>query len=427
MKKSILIGVLAALMLFAFTACENNATTGVEQLVVTKIEVTSEAPSLFAGEAYDEEGLTVVATRLDGTTFEVPESDYTFTKAAKVEAKDGELTTVGSVSYDGYTYGNKVKAANVEAYVYTIDKLVAEGSVATYYFIYDSAATVTSDYNASAYTVTAQALDDDDNVIYSRALNYLATEDASWTADTDSEYKVTATAPAKDEAGSGKVKFELNGALATDNASAEAAEVNALYQLDDVESVSIALKDAETEFIVGDTIASKYDMVDGTSLFTVTLNYVSGYTADSAAFTLAFTNASDVAQTTVPAGSMTVTATDTVSKLKASLTVNTTDNYIKSFTATYAADATVKGGEKLLKDLVTIMPSWAGTATPSTFEATFTVSDNDGTMPETVADGKTWAFTVTLTNAESKAEPAVLVVTAGEKTTTVEEAEAAKD
>ena len=419
MKKSILIGVLAALMLFAFTACENNATTGVEQLVVTKIEVTSEAPSLFAGEAYDEEGLTVVATRLDGTTFEVPESDYTFTKAAKVEAKDGELTTVGSVSYDGYTYGNKVKAANVEAYVYTIDKLVAEGSVATYYFIYDSAATVTSDYNASAYTVTAQALDDDDNVIYSRALNYVATEDASWTADTDSEYKATATVTTTGAAAQGTVKFELNGDLATSNASAEAAEVNALYQLDVAQSVSVAVKD-DVEFIAGNTITAD----DEKANFTVTRSYISGYSEEieSDDFSLAF-DVSGSALTTYPEAGSSVTVTATVEELKGTTTVSTIANYIKSFTAEYKGSAavTVKPGEKLVDEFITINPSWAGTVKPEDFEATYTISDN-ATMPATVAENGSWVFTVTLTNAESKADPAYMTVNAGATTTPAPEA-----
>ena len=414
MKRTILIGVLAALMLFAFTACENNTTTGVEQLIVTKIEVTSEAPSLFSGEDFDDSALTVVATRLDGTTFDVPASDYEFT-AVTATAKEAELTKVGTVKYTGFSYDGAEPTADVEAYVYTPDKVVVEGDVASYY--YTTANAATSAYDAKAYTVKLQALDTDNTtVIYERELNYVADEDSSWTATADSEYSVTVKTPAQvasaNVAGKGEITF--TSAIGSNLTASKTA----LFQLDVAQGITVAVKD-DVEFIAGDTI----DKTAEEANFTVTRNYLSGYTedVDAADFALKFTvSGSDL--TTYPAAGSSVTVTATVGDFEAETTIGTIANYIKSFTAEYTDEKTVKPGEKLVDEYVEITPVWAcDEAKPADFEPTYTIS-NDATMPSTVAESGSWVFTVTLTNAESKADPAYMTVNAGATTSPAPEA-----
>ncbi len=417
MKRTILIGVLAALMLFAFTACENNTTTGVEQLIVTKIEVTSEAPSLFDGEDFDDSALTVVATRLDGTTFDVPASDYEFT-AVTATAKEAELTKVGTVKYTGFSYDGAEPTADVEAYVYTPDKVVVEGDVASYY--YTTANAATSAYDAKAYKVKLQALDTDNTtVIYERELNYVADEDSSWTATADSEYSVTVKTPAQvasaNVAGSGTVEFK--SAIGSNLTASKTA----LFQLDVAQGITVAVKD-DVEFIAGDTI----DKTAEEANFTVTRNYLSGYTedVDASDFTLEFT-VSGSGLSTYPAAGSSVTVKAKVGDFEAETTISTIANYIESFTAKYGTSPSyaevVKPGDALVDEYVEITPVWAGTTKPADFKPTYTISDN-ATMPSTVAESGSWVFTVTLTNAESKADPAYMTVNAGATTTAAPEA-----
>ena len=155
----------------------------------------------------------------------------------------------------------------------------------------------------------------------------------------------------------------------------------------------------------------------------VKAEYVSGYSEKlTSGFSVTFDSSSLTNDNLPSATGAAATASATISgqTVKANpITVYTSANYITGYTASYQAQATVKPGEKVQKDLVTITPVWK-VENKSTFTPSFTVSDSDGTMPQ-IASGSTYVFTVVLTNPEAAdAEPgyALLTVTAGDTTTT---------
>ena len=431
MKKTILVGLIASMMLFAFVACDNSSNVGLGNSVVTKIEVTSEAPSIFVGDTVAKSSLTVVGTYLDGSTFTVPESDYTFTQNAAASLTDvnsGELTAIGTVTYTGFNYSGQPLSADVEGYVYSVDKLVVEGpdTPESYYFIYDSTATFTSEYNPANYTVTAQALDDEDNVLFSRELTYVADEDATATfaADSTSEYKVTPAKTASNAIpGEGTLKFERNSKFANVGGSntASAVEEPIACQLDTVARITVSVKD-DAEFIAGAALST----VTGTptTYFTAKSIYQSGYEADLATFSIAF-DAAISATNELPVAGSTVTVTATSGTLTATTPITTIANYITGFTASYKSGATVKPGESIVRDNVTISGiTWENSTVgaPSGFTPAFTLSRND--MPSTVATNGSWTYVVTLTNAEAAKEApyAYMTVNAGTTTTPADEA-----
>ena len=201
--KKVFIGVLAALMLFAFTACQNeNPMAGISDLV-TKIEVTSSVNSYFDTElAAAEKDITVVATRVDGSTFTVPENQYDYEPAETVTANDGEeAIVIGTVEYTGSTYSNAPVSAPVYGYVYDVAALTikAPATAETYYGIPSD-----KTFNKSAYTLTVVSKDgEDDEPLYSKVLaadDYTVSFGESQTGDVtvtftyDAETAKTATA-----------------------------------------------------------------------------------------------------------------------------------------------------------------------------------------------------------------------------------------
>ena len=423
--RKILVGLIAAMMLFAFVACDNSTNANFGNSVVTKIEVTSAAPSIFVGDTVAESSLTVVGTYLDGSTFTVPESDFTFTQTPAANLKDvnsGELTTIGTVSYDGYSYGGSVDNAVVEGYVYSVDKLVVEGpsTPESYYYIFDTAATFTSEYNAANYTVTAQALDEDDNVIYSRELVYVADEDATGTfvADATSEYKVTPEKTASSATpGAGTLKFERNSkytAVGSSNTAAAVTEPIAC-QADRVVRITVSAKEG-TEFIAGTALSTITS--NATTNFEAKNIYQSGYEAPLTTFSVAFDAAIQAADELPVAGS-TVTVTASSGTLTATTPITTIANYITSFEAAYTNGKVVKPGDSLVRDYVTISNvEWANktVGAPDGFTATFALSRED--MPSTVATNGSWTYVVTLTNPEAAKEAPYAYMTVNAGTTT---------
>ena len=201
--KKVFIGVLAALMLFAFTACQNeNPMAGISDLV-TKIEVTSSVNSYFDTElAAAEKDITVVATRVDGSTFTVPENQYDYEPVELVTANDGEeAIVIGTVEYTGSTYSNASVSAPVYGYVYDVVDLTikAPATAETYYGIPSD-----KTFNKSAYTLTVVSKDgEDDEPLYSKVLaadDYTVSFGESQTGDVtvtftyDAETAKTATA-----------------------------------------------------------------------------------------------------------------------------------------------------------------------------------------------------------------------------------------
>ena len=416
MKKSILIGAIAALMLFAFVACDNSGAT-VESKVITQIEVTSEVPSLFKGEDLSASDITVVATALDGSTFTVPAADLDVdvdTEATTVKADSGEATKIGTVTYKGFSYGSTAPVtADVKAYVYTMDNIKVTGPAtpATFYVVKPSTEIeFHTEFDPAAYVVTAEAIDDEDSslVLFSRELVYSETA-------AESEYSV---AIAKDDAnltaGAGKITFTANTAFGT----VSGKDVAIICQVDRVVSATLEAKD-DVKFIAGDAAAT---YANGT-YFDVAVTYASGYSEElTSGYTIAFDNSGLVGANLPAVGaaaSASATITGTTVKTNTEV-VNTSANYITSYTASYKESKTVKEGEKVVKENVEIKPVWkVESLKPATFNPTFTISDNDGTMPS-IAVGEKYVFTVTLTNVEAAdAEPnyALLTVPCGASTT----------
>ena len=108
--KKVFIGVLAALMLFAFVACDNSSSSGLDQVVVS-ISVSG-TPTYFAGETADIEDYTVTATTLGGSTFTVEEADLSWvgTHVAAVGTEEGATVAVGQIVYTGTAYQAEPKA-----------------------------------------------------------------------------------------------------------------------------------------------------------------------------------------------------------------------------------------------------------------------------------------------------------------------------
>lgn len=426
MKKSILIGALAALMLFAFVACDGNSSVGMGNSVVTKIEVTSDAPSIFVGDSVEESSLKVVGTYLDGTTFTVPESDFTFTpESSYADVNSGEETDIGSVQYTGFSYGfnNVDLVADVKGYVYSVDKLVVEGPATpeSYYFIDKD--TCTTDFNAGNYVVTAQALDDEDNVLFSRELVYVADDDPDtlFKEASDSEYKVSITVTGDKVPGAGTLTFARNSKFTAVGGSNTAAAVEEpiACQLDTVKSISLSAKEGY-EFFAGAAIEN----IVASEAFEGKEIYQSGYEKDLTISAVIFDAATQAAKKLPSAGSL-VTVTTTSGTLTASATFTTIANYITGFEATYTG--TVEPGDSLVRENVTIDPEkivWKNTTVgaPEGFKPAFALSRND--MPSTVATNGSWTYVVTLTNAEAAKEApiAYMTVSAGTTTTPADEA-----
>lgn len=417
MKKSILIGAIAALMLFAFVACDNSGAT-VESKIITQIEVTSEVPSLFKGEDLSESDITVVATALDGSTFTVPASDLTVvvdTDGADVKVDSGEATKIGTVAYTGYNYGSLTPVtADVEAIVYTMDNIKVTGPAtpAAFYFVQPTTGAAVkfhTEYDPSLYTVTAEAIDDEDGttVLFSRPLVYSKTA-------ADTEYSVEIAKKTANAATSeaGTITFEVSTAFG----SVASQSVEILCQPDNVKSVTLAVKDGKK--FVGGVAATTYEKAE---YFDATAVYESGYTeAITDTYSIAFDQSSLTQDSKLPAAPGAATVSATYKNVKSNVvTVTTVSDYIVSYTASYTESATVKATEKVQKDLVKFDITWAsGATTPSTFKPSFTISDNDGTMPNITGS---YVFSVVLTNteaADATTKYALLSVPVGSVTTT---------
>ncbi len=174
MKKTILVGMIATLMLFAFAGCNNQPMAGVEEMV-TEISITSETPSFFKGDKVEATDFTVTAKKVSGETAVVNpqylEFDFDDTKV-----KDGALVgtsvsedvagKIGTVRYTGATYGTGTVSADIYAYVFTMDEITVSGSETEPYY----GAATDVELRTDAYTVTGIAKDDDGEIIYSREL-----------------------------------------------------------------------------------------------------------------------------------------------------------------------------------------------------------------------------------------------------------------
>ena len=260
MKKSILIGALAALMLFAFVACDNSTATGFDQLVMS-ISVTG-TPTYFVGEEADLSDYTVTATTFAGSTFTVDSEDLSWAsathKAALGDEEEGSTVTVGTIKYDGLTYSEPV-TAEAKAVVYTLDKfeVVGPASAEVYYGVPEL-----KNFNYTAYKATASALDDNDAVLYSREI-------ANATEEAPKGYTVALT---KGESETITSSTDYTGAAtATFTYLEETDTADLIIQKNYIESFEVKVANAEAPVIIGAVAGDAEDWI------TVTATYANGH------------------------------------------------------------------------------------------------------------------------------------------------------
>ena len=426
--KKVFIGVLAALMLFAFVACDNSSSSGLDQVVVS-ISVSG-TPTYFAGETADIEDYTVTATTLGGSTFTVDPLYLSWAEAktapvAVAGDEDGEKVLVGGIQYNGVSYQDS-PVAPAYATVYTLDSIVVEGPANSEYYgeveIVSSNGTPAADkaqFKTSDYTVTGYAADE----AYSRVLSYA---DGEWTvkfgdASTATNKVVEFTAAYKDADGSAVVND------ATDN------KIAATIYPDYVTNFTLALK-PKAEVIVGteakDQTAKNY--VD------VTVEYRSGVVASTADTASNKVSIDDLGlkfewiDTTLDEGKF---KENTEAKIKASGTIGVNAdsvtreigitpkaNYLEAFYVKY--EGTVETGRSILSEDIKLDSlkgdngsglEWASGAAPTDFDAstlTFLINGEESfTVPKYLGDSESYPVTITIKGDEYKNLSFTLVLT----------------
>ena len=415
MKKSILIGALAALMLFAFVACDGNSgATTLEDYVVTDITVTSEIPTYFKGQKADASLVTADITTLAGTTRAASEKELNVTldtNVTETSDKTGEPVKIGTVKFAGFAQDDLSTPADVMAYVYTLDEIKVAGpqELETYYVKNgDTDAMASTKVNVSEYTVTGNALDDKTGaVLYTAELVYDAKEDGS--ADTDSEY--TVSFPTTGIAvGGAKLTFKAATAL-----SATATDDFDIILVEDaLESLALDVKPGVKivdgcKWVSGDNTANDAN-IGQSELFTVTATFKSGVVEENYTATVSFDN---IGSDNTFVGGRSYAATVKVGEISTQQIVNVGEREISKITATYTSGKVVKPGEAIDNEYVTIKADWLYGLAKEGWEATsFTVSNN-GVMPDYIATTGSYPFAVSIPEFDGYA---FMTVSAGEKT-----------
>ena len=204
-KKSIFVVALAALMLIAFTACEQAVPTfGGKELVRLGVEKVSDKDYLI-GQEFDPSTIKVTAYFADGSSaIADSEKDLIF----GYDFKDAGAKTV-SISYQGSTGNQKTTSYMVTVYKPTELKIAGTPSVVTYYQdtvdttadVSKTGVTVTAVYNGTKemvlaedeYTLTASVASVDDEVAVTA--KFVADD----TISKDAEFTVKVVAPTKTE------------------------------------------------------------------------------------------------------------------------------------------------------------------------------------------------------------------------------------
>ena len=190
MRKSILIGVLAALMLFAFVACDNGTPVNpYNQVAGVGVRTTGDSVYL-EGEDFDFRGVELVLYMTDGSEVTADTADFAVATAGKAMANTVKSVEVKYLGLDTYK-------ATVPVEVEAITSLSVSTSVATAYkgIKGDTGETnVTKALDSEDFTVVASS----DNEL-TRTLDpkeYTVTYDA--TSDAAAEQYVTVTYKAND-------------------------------------------------------------------------------------------------------------------------------------------------------------------------------------------------------------------------------------
>ena len=144
MKKTFLIGVLAALMLFAFTACENSAPTspiyGKDILGVSPVTV----PDYIEGETLDPADVTLKVLFDDDTSANFTGTELNLTKATDMKLAAG--TNVFTATFNGKTFNVNIPAYKPELVTFNVSGIKQD------YISLESGATI--DLEGITVTVT---------------------------------------------------------------------------------------------------------------------------------------------------------------------------------------------------------------------------------------------------------------------------------
>ena len=425
MKKSILIGVLAALMLFAFTACDNNPQVEFANPVVELY--TESVPTVLENQKPAETAYVIMGRYYDGTTFQVPASDYEikFNSTAAPSTVDSETkefkpVDVGTVTYTAYNY-EKEATGTLTAVVYDVKALTVSGpsDPQRYYagatdegkMIGDEAATLDALFNKTPYTV---------NAVYENAEGEDVTQ--ALTAD---QYVVDYKSGSGSTAGAATVEFKPSLAKAgtadsftQDTEYTGKNEFGVILEKDSVESIAFEPLATPVTLVKGEKSAA----INAKGMSTygkVTATYVSGVTEDvTETATGAWTSGIDGTQK-FNADTATLEIAVGTDKTTAIFTIS--EPSVTAFTAT--APATVKAGEKFkISDVTISVTSWTKDVEPSDADtvfadgANFTVEGQSGadyefTIPATAEAGDEYYYVVKLTKYSSADLYAVMTLT----------------
>ena len=382
MKKSILIGVLAALMLFAFVACEQQIPT---YKVPTGLSISTAKTNYIVGETLDTSAFTGTVRYSDGSSDTLAGSELSLS----VPAKDGKI--VANANKVTAKYGAGENAVEATAVVY--------GN-------YVSAAVIgnlpTSVAQASASGNAEQAISADGVTV---TVTY-AGETRELTAG---EYELTLSADTTAPTAAGgtgvtiEADLEVFGIPVTTGVTTGKVVVNAYkaeekFDSSDVQSIRVGFKDKDGNFTTTGTVWYG----DATSVFAVEGTDSNGLTGilEASAYSIAVQN-----------GNLnTTSATDVIAVLNADKTIKspafsvTPRNYVASISVKQNENTTVDPNSNTSSDAVKNL---------FTVTATMAADISEGVKTKTLANNE-FTFDVPFLNSTT-ASSAKIIYTGAEE------------
>ena len=406
MTKKVFIGVLTALMLFAFVACDNSS-VGQDSMGMMVVSIETESvPAVVQGQKVSLSNYEVVATRYNGDTFIVPESDLKFATdpvaMTEASADEKDAKNVSKIVYVGpyasiYNGTGVATEEPVTAMVYAIKAITVSGpSDARYYqnlasdkkTIDNKDASIVNQFRTSEYTVSA-IYEDFDEVEHTVVLS-------------SDDYKTDLTDTSDDTIGAVTVTFtpKTISNFTQDTEYADKNETRIIIEKDKVTGWSVAEK--TYEYINGGNApTSNY-------AYTATARWESGATSELAQNALTANWTSGVSSGKFLADAQTAVLTLTKDGVSQNVTYNLTAPYISKFEASATGYSPVVG-KAIDKTKITISPTWAGGVTGT---ADFT-NGKGFSLDTTVAPNETGSFPVVVTlDGQAKAGSFVLVLSA---------------
>ena len=403
MKKSILIGALAALMLFAFVACDGSVGTDSVSMTVVSI-ATESVPEIVQGQKVSLSDYEVIATRYNGETFVVPAEDLEFatapvamTTASTDEDDAKDVSTIKYVGSYAGLYGEVETAAPVTALVYPIKAITVSGPDNAKYYqnlstdnkkLGDKDASIVDQFKAADYTVTA-IYEDFDEVEHSVVL---AAE----------EYETNLQDTSDDTIGGVTVKFTPK--------NVSGFSQDAEYAGDNEKQILI-VKDTITGWSAK---ATEYEYIKGANAptgdykYEATATWASGATSTVASTSITASWTSGVDSGKFMSNAATAVLTLTMDGSSQNINYTLTDPYVVSFKVS-ADGYSPEVGKAIDKTKITIAPSWKDNVTGT---ATFT-EGKGFSLDTTTAPNVEGELPVVVTlDGQSKAPAQVLVLTA---------------